>query len=167
MPRALGRPPSRPGLGNTTRRELCWHLAQGLSKEDAARRAGLPDTYRLADFARTKIFADELRDALHDHLGVNLAPKAVRILDEIMSDSKVTPRVRVDAAKVLLDRAGYAAREEGSRKPINPDESSWSIDELNQMIAKIQSKLEEVKNQRAEGATLIEGAVEETPAYMQ
>ncbi|HUQ36938.1 MAG TPA: hypothetical protein VM144_11240 [Aestuariivirga sp.] len=152
----MGRPPSRPGLGSTSRRELCWFLAQGYPQEEAAKRAGLPDVRRLHAFARTREFADELREAMHDHMGVNLAPKAVRILDEIMSDSKVQPRVRVDAAKALLDRAGYSASEE-RKKPLGPDDiEAMSVEELQQFIQAGERTMEDIKERRANGAKLID-----------
>ncbi len=151
----MSRPPSRPGLGTTTRRELCWFLAQGFSKEDAATKAGLPDTYRLHAFARTKEFAGELQEALRDHLGTNLAPKDIRILNEIMSDSAVTPRVRVDAAKALLDRAGYASGEEPRRIPTLDNMESMTIDELQNIVGKLEQDIKDEANRRADGAVLI------------
>lgn len=156
----MARPLSRPGLGTTTRRELCWWLAQGYPKEEAAKRAGLPDTYRLHAFARTKEFAGELQDALRDHLGTNLAPKAIRILNEIMSDSKVTPRVRVDAAKAILDRAGYSTGEEPRRIPALDNMESMTIEELQNLVVKLDQEIEEEKNRRADCAVLIEGPEE-------
>lgn len=163
----MARPLSRPGLGTTTRRELCWWLAQGFSKEEAAKRAGLPDTYRIYQFTRTTVFADELRDALRDHLGTNLAPKAVRILDEIMSDTKVNARVRVDAAKALLDRAGFSVGEEAPKKLVDLDESSLSIDELQKIVERLKCDIAAEENRRAEGATVIgRGAAEEMAAFM-
>jgi hypothetical protein len=140
----MGRPPSRAGFDDTTQREICWWLANGCSKEDAARRAGLPDTYRLHQFTRTREFADQLRQGLRDHMSVNLAPQAVKILNEIMSDDKVNARVRVDAAKALLDRAGYSAAESAAanqptRRAGKPLEQ-MSADEL---AAFIRDKTEE------------------------
>lgn len=93
---------------------------------------------------------------MHDHMGVNLAPKAVRILDEIMSDSKVQPRVRVDAAKALLDRAGYSASEE-RKKPLGPDDiEAMSVEELQQFIQAGERTMEDIKERRANGAKLID-----------
>ena len=152
----LARPLTRPGLNSTTQREICWWLAQGDSKEVAAKKAGLPDTYRLHRFARTREFADELRSAMLDHMSTNLAPKAVRILDEIMSDSKVQPRVRVDAAKCLLDRAGYSTSEE-RKKPPDPEEmESWSTVELQKFIRAGEDQLRKESDRRFKDAKLIE-----------
>ena len=156
----MGRPPSRPGLNSKTQRELCWWLAQGHSKEDAAKKAGLPDTYRLHAFARTRSFADELQAALRDHMGT-IAPQAVRILDDIMKDKEVQPRVRVDAAKALLDRAGYSAGEERKRVIADPEEmAEWSEDDLRKFIASAEHQLRAEDERRAQGATLVEAPPE-------
>ena len=93
-----------------------------------------------------------------DHMGTNLAPKAVRILDEIMSDRKVQPRVRVDAAKALLDRSGYSVSEE-RKKPLGPDDiEAMSVEELQQFIVAGERTIEEIKERRATGAKLIEAS---------
>lgn len=106
----MARPLSRSGLNDATQREVVWWLARGCNREEAAKRAGLPTSTRVSQFARTREFASALREGLLDHMANDLAPRAVRILADIMSDEKVQPRVRVDAAKALLDRSGYAAR---------------------------------------------------------
>lgn len=133
----MGRPPSRTGLNDATQRELVWWLAKGLSKEDAAKRAGLPSSGRLYHFARTRDFADALREGLVDHMSNELAPKAVRILDEIMSDEKVTSRVRVDAAKAILDRSGYAATPPGGRPDDTPIRE-MSVDQLRRLVTTLE-----------------------------
>jgi hypothetical protein len=87
----------------------------------------------------------QLRLALTDHMSTELAPKAVRILDDIMSDDKVTARVRVDAAKALMDRAGYSpaaidpsARRRGSDASLR----EMSIDELRAFVTFGKAELE-------------------------
>jgi hypothetical protein len=136
---------------------LCWHLACGFSQAEAAKKSGLPDTYRLAQFSRTRAFADELQTALRDYMGTQLAPKAVRILNEIMSDGKVQARVRVDAAKALLDRAGHGVSETQKRSSIDPEEmASWSEEELRKFISTAQGELQEAADRRFRGARLIE-----------
>ena len=103
----MARPRDKSGLSPTTERELAWWLAKGHGIEDAAKRVGLPSSERVYQLKRARGFADDLRQALKDQLSVELAPKAVRILDEIMADTAMPARVRVDAAKTLLDRAGF------------------------------------------------------------
>lgn len=139
----MPRPPTRAGINGTTQREIVWWLAQGCTKEDAARRAGLPDTYRLHAFARTEGFAVALRQALQDHLATNLAPEAVKILSEIMRDDKVQSRVRVDAAKAILDRSGFAAGN-GEHSGVSGDVHEMSIAQLEAFITEREGKLKVV-----------------------
>jgi hypothetical protein len=139
--------PSKSGVSPTTERELVWWIAKGLGTEAAAHKAGLPSSAALYKYKRTAAFAEDLREALRDRLGTELAPKAVRILDEIMSDPLVNPRVRVDAAKTLLDRSGLVA---GAAAPASSEESlsTYSRAELMAIVA------EGEKNAAAaEGAT--------------
>lgn len=130
----MARPTSRPGLNEATQRELVWFLAKGYSKEDAAKRAGLSSSGRVSSFTRSREFAHALREGLLDHMAVELAPKAVRILDEIMSDEKVQHRVRVDAAKALLDRSGYPASVPGSKLPGDDSIAEMPLDRLKRLV---------------------------------
>ncbi|MEO9166881.1 MAG: hypothetical protein ABI230_00610 [Aestuariivirga sp.] len=100
-----------------------------------------------------------MRDAMRNHMQTNLSPKAVRILDEIMSDSKVMPKVRVDAAKCLLDRSGYSAggkfvSETDHQKPID----EMTIEELEAFIRRPSMVIEHEENRRAAEAKLVPGA---------
>lgn len=150
----MARPRSRPGLSDTKQREVCWYLAIGSTQADAARLAGYPDTRRLSDYAKTKEFAVELRQAINDRLSLTLAPKAVAALDAIVSDEKVNARIRVDAAKAILDRAGHSTVESAAR----PKESegdpmeTWPIDRLQKFVANFEARLETEQSRRAEAA---------------
>jgi hypothetical protein len=141
----MSRPPSRTGLNTTTQRELVWHLAKGLGTEEAAKRAGLPSSARLYQFKRTKEFAAELREALNDHLSTEIAPRAFHLMDEIMRDTKANPRVRLDAAKALVDRAGYAPRPSGSDNPGEKDMASMTRAELERFIREADIRRAKVK----------------------
>src|SRR5271166_4989998 len=99
--------PSKTGINTTTEREIVWWLAKGHTLEEAGKRVGINGGERLHRLKRTAGFADNLRDALKDRLAVELAPKAIALLEEIMCDTKMPGRVRVDAAKTVLDRAGF------------------------------------------------------------
>ena len=105
----MPRPPSRTGLDDSTQRELCWWIAKGCSPEEASKRAGLPNSVRTYNFAKTQEFSLVLRQSLSKYLADDLAPKAIKVLSEIMLDEKVAGRVRVDAAKAPLDRAGFSS----------------------------------------------------------
>jgi hypothetical protein len=149
--------PSKTGFSDTTLREVAWWLAKGYTKEEAAKRAGLASSARVHQYTRTKAFADEIRSALKDHITTEPSPKAVRIIDEIMSDTATSARVRVDAAKVLLDRAGIIAA------PVAPSEDSGkaltekTTAELHELVAQLQKQIEE---RRADDMTIEGEAVE-------
>jgi hypothetical protein len=132
--------PAKSGLTEDTQRELAWWIAKGVTKDEAARRAGLPSTARLFRYMRTKGFAADLRDALNDRLAVELAPKAIKRLEAILDDDKVSSRVVVDAAKAVLDRSGYVA----TPAPSAPDGlaalENLSIDELRERIALLEQE---------------------------
>ncbi len=166
----MSRPPAKSGLNSTTERELVWWTARGLGPEEAAKRAGLPSTANLYRFRRTAAFADDLRAALKDHMAVDLAPKAIQILSEIMCDVKMPGRVRVDAAKTLLDRAGFTpAAVAADAPPIDDDMSRWSVERLQAFVAEGERKLAreeatdadfEVMAPTAEGEAPTDGAEE-------
>lgn len=131
----MARPRSKTGFNPTTERELAWWIAKGFGPEEAAKRAGLPSTARLYQFKRSAAFANDLREALKDHMSTELAPKAVRILDEIMSDTEMPARVRVDAAKTLLDRAGFTpAAVAADAPPADDSMANWTTEQLQAFV---------------------------------
>lgn len=157
MPR-LGRPPTHAAILESTQREIVWWLAKGLSREEVARRVGLPSADRLHHFARTKEFANELRLALSDYMATELAPKAVAIMDEIMSDKNVSPRVRVEAGKTILDRSGYSARAIDPNAGVAGDLSELTAEQLRVLVATAEAEQE---SKRLEENT-IEGTAVQT-----
>lgn len=63
------------------------------------------------------------------------ATKAAALLDLFIDDVTLPPRVRLDAAKTVLDRAGYippkaAAQEDEDDKPME----EWTIEELEAFV---------------------------------
>lgn len=149
-----GRPKSRTGVSPTAARELAWHIAAGKTQAEAAKLAGFPDPRRLTDFQRSKDFAAELKAAINDKLSLHLVPKAVKALDEVISDEKINPKIRVDAAKAILDRAGYSAVEVAARSklPDGDPMETWSIDRLQKFVSDFEARLKEEEAKRAEGA---------------
>ncbi len=118
-------------------------MAKGLGMDEAAKRAGLPSSAKLYQYKRTNAFADDLRQALKDHLATELAPKAIHILDLIMSDTAMPARVRVDAAKTILDRAGFTPAAVAADAPPadESDMSQWTIEQLHAFVAEGMRKL--------------------------
>lgn len=149
----MARPRSRTGISTTAQRELCWHLAIGETSAESARLAGFPDVRRLSDFQKTKEFAGELRQAINDRLSLSLAPKAVAALDSIVSDTKINPKIRVDAARVILDRAGHAAGDAAKAKPLGErGVEEYTIEELQKLVRDGEIRVQEEKAKRAAAA---------------
>lgn len=48
-------------------------------------------------------------DALRVSISSNLAAKAVAVLETVLDDEEAHPKLRVEAAKTILDRAGFIA----------------------------------------------------------
>lgn len=150
----MGRPLSRPGIGSSTQRMIAWHLARGCTQEKAAKLAGVTDPRRIATFARSAQFADELRRALGDYITLDITPEAVRVLRQIMNDEKMPPRARIDSAKAILDRGGLSAGAKPETAPA--DVSEMSIDQLNALISNLEEKARQEEDRRAEAATVID-----------
>lgn len=81
--------------------------------------------------------ADELRRVLE----TKLAPRAFRVLELILKDRRSGARVRVDAAKILLDRAGYAPRPMAVDSLDGRQLSDLSQAELKAIVGKLEDEL--------------------------
>jgi phage terminase small subunit len=108
---------------------------------EAARRAGYSVT-SAREIGRQLLDKPHVRAAIDDanraQISGKLATKAVEVLEGILNDEQAAPKLRLDAAKTVLDRAGFIAPKaeerppEGSaRKSIN----SMSVAELEQFVA--------------------------------
>jgi phage terminase small subunit len=113
---------------------------------EAARRAGYSTT-SAREIGRQLLDKPHVRAAIDDanraQISGKLATKAVEVLEGILNDEQAPPKLRLDAAKTVLDRAGFIApkaeerQPEGSaRKPIN----SMSKAELEQFVAEYRER---------------------------
>lgn len=90
------------------------------------------------------------------------APLARKVLHDLVADKDTAPRIRVDAAKILLDRAGItppekAAHGASAERPIN----DMTTDELMGFVAQRQSevaRLEQELEARANAARRVDNA---------
>ena len=76
--------------------------------------------------------------ALRDHISGALASKAVAVLEGIIDDDTAAPKLRLDAAKTVLDRAGYIApKAPESPKPASEadDLDGMSLAQLKRFVA--------------------------------
>ncbi len=62
------------------------------------------------------------------------APVALKLIEDLVGDKTIAPRVRLDAAKTLLDRAGYTPPNQAADKaPLSPAE--MTAEQLREFIA--------------------------------
>lgn len=92
------------------RRAFVAHVVAGSSPTKAATLAGYGSEGRNGPrMLAEKSIQDAIRSHLLGRISGELAPKAVEILAGILDDPTATPKIRLDAARAILDRAGYIA----------------------------------------------------------
>lgn len=138
--------PSKTSMREEVELDLARLIAAGKSPEEAARHLGFPDASRIRHAMRTKRFSADLSQAITDRLK-RLAPDAVGVLDSLMRDPAVPARVRVDAAKTVLDRAGHPAV--ASAKLADPDDAKRPEEMTPTELAALIERLEREKSGRA------------------
>jgi hypothetical protein len=112
---------------------------------EAARRAGYSDKSsreigrQLLDKRHVQT---AVREANQQQISGQLATKAVALLEKVIDDEAVPIKVRVDAAKTVLDRAGFGA----SQTPTGPSwrdkhPSEMSDEELDNFLREAQAAM--------------------------
>jgi len=114
------------------------YVANGGNGTEAAKAAGYsPQTARQQ--AASLLNKPHVRDAIHAEqartMGTELASAAVGRLRQIINDQSAHPKIVLDAAKTILDRAGHVAPkaaepEPPARKPL----AEMSVQELEEFI---------------------------------
>ena len=114
--------------------------------EDAARQTA----YRLLrhDGVRLEI-AKQLREAIGD-----AAAPALAVVRVILADPRIDAammRIKLDAAKTVLDRAGHVAPKaaEPERDPTAKSMSEWTMAELDAFVTESRAKLAAMESARA------------------
>jgi phage terminase small subunit len=85
--------------------------------------------------------AQAVAQAVRERLVVS-APMALRVIEMLMNNDTISPKVRLDAAKAVLDRAGFVPPR--PRNESNSGEKSlheMSVDELRDMAAKLEDEI--------------------------
>lgn len=75
---------------------------------------------------------------------------ARRVLVALLSDDKVPPRARIDAARIVLDRAGFVPPRAAPAEAREREPHEMSADELRALIDRLSSQL-------ADKATPVDG----------
>lgn len=83
-----------------------------------------------------------------------MSAKALHVLDQLLGDTEISPAVRLDAAKTILDRAGYVSARNPSHSISSDDRAltEMSADELRALLGVI----EHVKESRASQAVTVD-----------
>lgn len=74
---------------------------------------------------------------------VQNAPMALGVVESIATNPEISPKVRLDAAKTLLDRAGHIAPKaiDGAKDTTNTPLHEMSTDELRRMASDLESEI--------------------------
>jgi hypothetical protein len=86
------------------------HISEGIAPPDAARLAGFAEASRGAVYSLLR--APRVLAAIHTEVRrklVAVAPIALAVIERLVKDDTTPPKIRLDAAKTLLDRAGHIA----------------------------------------------------------
>lgn len=131
------------GLTEQQQRFVAEFVANGGNGKQACVSAGYAaksahqEAYRLL---RKPHVLDAVRKEQARVLGT-MSAKALHVLDQLLGDTEISPAVRLDAAKTVLDRAGYVSARTpahaiaGDEKPLN----EMSTDELRAYLGAIQA----------------------------
>ena len=93
-----------------------------------------------------------IEEANRAQISGSLASKAVDVLRAIIDDESAPPKLRLDAAKTVLDRAGFIAPKAEERSQEDEAEhglSALSTDELRAYIAVEKAKLRQSEGEAA------------------
>ena len=124
-------------------------ICRGLDQMTAATVAGyaVSSAQQVSQTLRLPHVRAALNDELARVLQQEAAPLALSVLLKITKDETTGARVRVDAAKILLDRAGFAPRPGGASEvdktlsEMSPAELRAFIDKQEQEIAKAEAAI--------------------------
>lgn len=105
---------------------------------EAARRAGYSHK-SAGEIGRQLLEKPHVKAAIdaanRAQIGSSLATKAVGVLQQLIDDETVPAKVRLDAAKTILDRSGYSpTRREEPEDPAEKELNDLSIEELTAIV---------------------------------
>jgi hypothetical protein len=121
---------------------FCEAVARGKDYEAASLAAGYASSNEGWRLVRHPAVALQLEIEVRRYLQAEIAPAAIKFLHDVVKNEggKFGERVRVDAAKTLLDRAGYQApkqHEVGKEKAVE----EMSTAELHAFIDRTEAEL--------------------------
>lgn len=84
---------------------------------------------------------DAIREALRRQVAGKLAAKAVEVLEQVIDDASAPQKLRVEAAKTILDRSGIIAPRAPEAPDLKPKRlSEMSIAELEESVAQMRAQ---------------------------
>lgn len=110
---------------------------------DSAKRAGFrPDHAAAAFYDLMRV--PHVLAALQSEVRRNLvadAPMARRVIVEIANNAEISPKVRLDAAKILLERAGHVAPRAAAEKPADQPLHEMTTDQLRELAGRLEDEI--------------------------
>jgi hypothetical protein len=128
---------------NQRQTEFVRHFVAGSSPDDAAAAAGYGSYGAGRAVLRSAAVVAAVDQELRQLLAAEAAPLALSFLMEVVTNhaGKYGERVRVDAAKTLLDRAGYQAPKHQEAPGSAKDPHQMGTAELHDLVMKLEGEL--------------------------
>ncbi|MEP3248055.1 MAG: hypothetical protein ABJN40_05950 [Sneathiella sp.] len=131
------------------------NLQTGMTFRDAMNEAGYSDKTTISA-VNTEVFQDALREGTKQSLE-SLSLYAVKVAGEILASKTATDKARLDAARLVLDRAGYVA----PKAPEASKPGEKSLHELSRQ--ELADRAERLQNEIADRSKLVIDAPVNTP----
>ncbi len=115
---------------------------------EAARRAGYSEHSareigrQLLDKPHVQI---AIREANQQLISGTLATKAISLLEKVIDDASASLKVRVDAARTILDRAGFCALPAGPKRLSDKALAEMTADELHQVMVEARREMDKAR----------------------
>lgn len=141
----MGRAVAKGPALNEKQAAMLADIIAGLPPVEAAKRQEYGNPHKAAkDFmARPDVLLAIRRHSVGTLVGEGV-PLAIKTLFQILKDEAAPARVRVDAAKTVLDRAGIAAARPAAPEAKNEKAlSDMSPDELRALISRLENEVAE------------------------
>jgi hypothetical protein len=115
-------------------------MCEGLSPGDAASGAGYPARSYI-DLLQSPRITRRIEWRMRSVIRNDLAPKAIRLLGRLVDDEAAPARVRVQAARFILDRAGYVPPKAADVEVNDKSIAAMPADELSALVNKLEGEL--------------------------
>lgn len=118
------------GIGNPTAAAKLAGYAETAAKDLGRRLVALPHVQ------------DAIRAANQQQISGQMATKAIALLGRVIEDETVSMKVRVDAARSILDRAGYSALPGIAKRPNDKQLAEMTAEELRETMRRARAEMD-------------------------